>query len=1163
MSWLKKPTVLKGRSVGGCAIKVQQETVISQGYLSRPVSAMVGARPRSGTDPDTCLEVFRSHWLQAITIMNKTNGAPASIRRGGLAEEVSAVRQHIDQMAMLLLEEEGAGTSGDAGQGPVLQYTLQEDVLAKLLTWASRTGEHSTAMRLHQLKMYELLISQANQRLLVHKPVMRPLLSLLAACSGQSNSDTQTHGQLILLLHQLCVCVTQDPALLELLFNASADHGPAKFLMFSLLIPYVHHEGSVGQQARDALLLIMALSSQHTHIGQYVSQHSDFCPVLATGLSGLYSSLPRKWPVPADDWYQISEEDVQATPDLAMFLNSLEFCNAVVQVAHPVVRDQLLNFIYNGFLVPVIGPALHQDISKLPSSIVECYFGSSTDEIITATAYLDLFIRRISEPTLMNTFLRFILTQEYDDTCILDTLISRINTSSRLCMVSLCLFRTLVDLNCEDVMYQLVYKYLLPCSHVMVSQRRCVRDVDLYARTADKLLSLTPVCCLPDATSESPAISRTNSIAEMPASNNSRSSSPDVAGLGAGIPTSAGFGTKLEHFETSYIEYLESARKQIGNCTAACRCWSASYDGDEPSAEQALPVTGETAICDDLSSPDHETGPGIGLVNFPHSSTPKKPRSCTGETHRSAFQDIHKQAAHCSHISSNDDNVGTPSGSGKYSELQGHSPSLEITVLTGDSGSGDSGNSDFKPCPKFSSDEKSSPKTSPRDETDVRGTCVRDSYAESVVSEADSALSGSSCATDNAGSSGDAADSRSDSPLNDNFQTQEFAAFLLNLKRVKTPVEICDNIEDSFTEMDSLLEEVKQAYPAMLCRERGQTCKSDSPLPDFTACPNSTCPPTIVRPKPTVQSSGSNNSPLPGKSASWNSPLEERLSEFDTDNSVQRTLVNLPRCSSLVSGRPGSVGSDIDISRCGSFTSSLPRPNSNPHRYSFNSPNIGSFLTSLLSKLETMMANSLYVNLLLTGLLARLACYPQPLLRSFLLNHTLVFQPTVKSLVQVLGSVKHKVDCYSYTVKDFEMLLLRAWRFLSWREGTLRTDDRKRSDSNISLPSATQLRHGQEKDAPKKRGGSMIGDFFRRNSPGSKKGHLQTINDGYKFINRGQNSEPRNDERGLESVKTKNAVYCALVLEEFLKELAAICQEHAVLAATPNMDNFMRKPLPS
>lgn len=35
-------------------------------------------------------------------------------------------------------------------------------------------------------------------------------------------------------------------------------------------------------------------------------------------------------------------------------------------------------------------------------------------------------------------------------------------------------------------------------------------------------------------------------------------------------------------------------------------------------------------------------------------------------------------------------------------------------------------------------------------------------------------------------------------------------------------------------------------------------------------------------------------------------------------------------------------------------------------------------------------------------------------------------------------------------------------------------------------------------------------------------------------------------EATLESMKTKNVVYCAIVLEEFLKELAAISQEHSV-----------------
>lgn len=61
----------------------------------------------------------------------------------------------------------------------------------------------------------------------------------------------------------------------------------------------------------------------------------------------------------------------------------------------------------------------------------------------------------------------------------------------------------------------------------------------------------------------------------------------------------------------------------------------------------------------------------------------------------------------------------------------------------------------------------------------------------------------------------------------------------------------------------------------------------------------------------------------------------------------------------------------------------------------------GPFISVLLSRMENMLTNPLHVNLLLTGILAQLAAYPQPLLRSFLLNTNLVFQPTVRSLYQV------------------------------------------------------------------------------------------------------------------------------------------------------------------
>lgn len=43
------------------------------------------------------------------------------------------------------------------------------------------------------------------------------------------------------------------------------------------------------------------------------------------------------------------------------------------------------------------------------------------------------------------------------------------------------------------------HRYLIPCSHVMLSQRRAVKDLDLYGRSAAKFLSLIPRCCHPES----------------------------------------------------------------------------------------------------------------------------------------------------------------------------------------------------------------------------------------------------------------------------------------------------------------------------------------------------------------------------------------------------------------------------------------------------------------------------------------------------------------------------------------------------------------------------------------------------------------------------------------------------------------------------------------
>ena len=44
------------------------------------------------------------------------------------------------------------------------------------------------------------------------------------------------------------------------------------------------------------------------------------------------------------------------------------------------------------------------------------------------------------------------------------------------------------------------------------------------------------------------------------------------------------FGSKLEHFETNYLEYLTDARTTVRKCASACRVWVYPYDGEKPPA---------------------------------------------------------------------------------------------------------------------------------------------------------------------------------------------------------------------------------------------------------------------------------------------------------------------------------------------------------------------------------------------------------------------------------------------------------------------------------------------------------------------------------------------------------------------------------------------------
>ena len=64
--------------------------------------------------------------------------------------------------------------------------------------------------------------------------------------------------------------------------------GESEFLVFSLLVGFLHRDGHVGQQARDALINVMAMSKKNEKVGNYIARHSNFCPVSVGGSSALF-----------------------------------------------------------------------------------------------------------------------------------------------------------------------------------------------------------------------------------------------------------------------------------------------------------------------------------------------------------------------------------------------------------------------------------------------------------------------------------------------------------------------------------------------------------------------------------------------------------------------------------------------------------------------------------------------------------------------------------------------------------------------------------------------------------------------------------------------------------------------------------------------------------
>ncbi|XP_069375131.1 FHF complex subunit HOOK-interacting protein 1A-like isoform X2 [Paralichthys olivaceus] len=1131
-----------------------------------------GTRKKSltlrGVDPETCMIVFKNHWAQVVKILEKhepgrsgagalsflsghvssTSGSGA-LRLGPIpADEASAVQNYVEHMLFLLMEED-AGQGG--AMGPILEFVVLEGVMERLFLWSLRR-QFTEDMKLEQLRMYQMLLSQAKQPLLHHKPVLRPLMMLLASCAGAgTDSGGVVEAELVLLLNQLCVALVKDPSVLELFFHTSEDQGAANFLLFSLLIPYTHRQGSVGQQARDALLLIMSLSSSEPRVAQHIGENTYFCPVLATGLSGLYSSLPARLQVYSEDWHCLDRADWQQVPALVHFLHSLDFCSAVTKVAHPSIRSQLLSYIYNGFLVPVLAPALH----KL-----------TVEEVMTTTAYLDLFLRSISEPALLQTFLSFILLHTHDNVHILDTLVSRVNTPFQLGTVSLALFRTLIGLFCEDVMLQLVFRYLIPCSHLSRKQRSSLKQRDCYSTSAASFLLLMPSWC--------PVYFHNK---------NTHSHSEHIhfpKGADLSVSDSVGYCRGSDFLmDVNYLHYLSDARQAISASHRACRLWSAPYDGINPSSdenrsdtpggdidevEEFVQRVKSDSICSLVITP-----PPSALSPTPSSSEAASTNNQSGRASSALELEWDDIFADDDPSSSAMMNSGFANGivslgpapplppqhiqemrrsaiklvHGSYVEESEFQDDVLVYDLVAQKDTKAAILEQIMAANRLARGSISHGRQAPKAAMTSTITAMLTTTGRTVMETVNSIMSTRRRSEDEdreerRGSevfgkevkwrseecgreTGRRREEEEDEKLRPESQGETTGRQgFTNGFNVKNHIidECVDAEEDDQSSDITTITTVNQkptTHPQLLCHNTQNLtmCLGTNVLPNGH---DDSEPRYPTRSLPDYRVKNNNGFLSQYQELMLSLGAEPDCDDLAEDIGTFRRRVRALR-QKLVEDEEGLFTSswdegEVEDEEEEEAMEEVEEGDETKGSSRNGVPFTGPFISVLLSRLENILENSIAVNLLVTGILAQLASYPQPLLRSFMLStDTTHVQPNVRTLYQVLVSVHTQIECYVAARPEYPALVTQAWRFLLVKD----------QDSKF-------------RECLESHGGDFILD------PSLPNGSVQNA----------LALPPLGVLPPCPPIppQAKGRVFAIVLFAEFLKELAAIAQEHSVAA---------------
>lgn len=220
------------------------------------------------------------HWANAKQIMCIDE------RTVTCREKCKILAYHLSEIILILTEEKE-----NDYLGPCIKYAVDEEIFQILYIWSSESpgSLRDLLMRTEQLRIYRNFIDKCKSSVLLYEQIWKPLLYLLYSCKTYGVTE-EMELDFVALLKSLCVSVNREIALLDLFFlDNHHEKGVDSLSVFTMLIPYVHRGGEVGEWSRDGVLLCMALSSVDHRLGNYIIENTNFCPV---SVSKTFSKLP-------------------------------------------------------------------------------------------------------------------------------------------------------------------------------------------------------------------------------------------------------------------------------------------------------------------------------------------------------------------------------------------------------------------------------------------------------------------------------------------------------------------------------------------------------------------------------------------------------------------------------------------------------------------------------------------------------------------------------------------------------------------------------------------------------------------------------------------------------------------------------------------------------